>query len=52
LGITQGLTFCMVPNARLALISADLGTGQTMIYGQDEGDSVLEGLLASISVPP
>lgn len=52
LGITHDLTFHMVPNARLALISADLGTGQTLIYGQDQGDSVLEGLLASIAVPP
>lgn len=52
LGITHDLTFHMVPHAHLALISADLGTGQTMIYGQDQGDSVLEGLLASIAVPP
>lgn len=52
LGITPDLTFERVPNIRLALISADLGTGQTMIYGQDQKDSVLEGLLASIAVPP
>lgn len=52
LGVTHGLTFDMLPFAHLAMISADLGTGQTMIYGQNQGDSVLEGLLASIAVPP
>ncbi len=52
LGITQDLTFRMVPHARLALISADLENGKTVIYGQNQGDYVLEGLLTSISVPP
>jgi NTE family protein len=52
LGITDGITFHMTPHARLGLISADLETGQTVIYGQDQGDSVLEGLLASVAVPP
>lgn len=52
LGITPDLTFHMVHHAHLALISADLVAGQTMIYGQDQSDSVLEGLLASICVPP
>jgi len=52
LGITHGLTFQMVPYARLALISANLENGQTVIYGQNLGDPVLEGLLASIAVPP
>ncbi len=42
----------MVPYARLALISADLVNGQTVIYGEYLGDSVLEGLLASIAVLP
>jgi NTE family protein len=52
LGITHSLTFHMLPHARLALISADLEKGQTVIYGQNLGDPVLEGLLASIAVPP
>ena len=51
-GVTRGLTFYMVPYARLALVSANLETGQPIIYGQDRGDQVLEGLLTSISVPP
>ena len=52
LGITDEMTFHMTPFARLALISADLENGQTVIYGQNQSDSVLEGLLASIAVPP
>jgi len=52
LGISGEIKFHMTPYARLALISADMESGQTVIYGQNEGDSVLEGLLASISVPP
>lgn len=52
LGITQDLTFHRIPYARLALVSADLQSGQAVIYGQDLGDYVQEGLLASISLPP
>ncbi|HWQ03807.1 MAG TPA: patatin-like phospholipase family protein [Longilinea sp.] len=52
LGISGEIKFHMTPYARLALISADMESGQTVIYGQNEGDLVLEGLLASISVPP
>jgi NTE family protein len=52
LGITPDLTFAMVPYARLALISADLETAKPVIYGQNKDDPVLEGLLASIAVPP
>lgn len=52
IGISDVMTFHMTPYARLALISADLDTGQTVIYGQNQEDFVLEGLLASIAVPP
>lgn len=52
IGITDVMTFQMTPYSRLALISADLDTGQTVIYGQNQEDFVLEGLLASIAVPP
>jgi NTE family protein len=52
LGITPSLTFNMLPDVRLALVSADLETGHPVIYGQDPDDSVLEGLLTSIAVPP
>ena len=51
-GVTSDLTFAMIPHARLAMVSADLETGQPVIYGQNPADSVLEGLLASIAIPP
>ncbi len=52
LGITQDLCFRMLPWSRLALVSADLKTGQTVIYGQNPDDPVLEGLMMSIAIPP
>jgi NTE family protein len=52
LGISPNLTFEMVPFAHLALISADLESAIPVIYGQNQDDSVLEGLLTSIAVPP
>lgn len=52
LGLTRAIAFHMLPNIRLALVSADLETGQTLIYGKDPEDPLLEGLLASICVPP
>ena len=52
LGISPNLTFDMVPCARLALISSDLENAKPVIYGQNQGDSVLEGLLTSVAVPP
>jgi len=52
LGIHDKLTFGMLPHTRLGLVSADLENGQTVIYGQDLDDSVMEGVMASIAVPP
>ncbi|MEN4010478.1 MAG: patatin-like phospholipase family protein [Chloroflexota bacterium] len=52
LGLTRAIEFHMLPNIRLALVSADLETGQTLLYGQNPEDPLLEGLLASIAVPP
>jgi NTE family protein len=51
-GITPELRFSQIPNARLALIGADLSSGQPVIYGEDPGQSVLEGVLASVALPP
>ena len=51
-GITPDLHFNQIRNVRLALIGADLDTGQTVIYGKDPEQSVLEGLMASIALPP
>lgn len=51
-GITPDLRFDQITNVRLALIGADLDSGQPVIYGQDPGQSILDGLLASIALPP
>src|SRR5574341_1245069 len=51
-GITPDLTFGQIAGARLALIGADLTTGQPAIYGQNPHQSVLDGLLASVALPP
>jgi len=51
-GITPELRFDQVPHYRLALIGSDLGSGRPVIYGQDPRQPVLEGLMASIALPP
>jgi NTE family protein len=52
MGITSDIRFDQMPHARLAMIGSDLETGKTVIYGQDQSQSVLEGLLASTAIPP
>jgi len=51
-GFTRDLRFKDIPRVRLAIVSADIATGRPVIYGQNPEDSVLEGLLASIALPP
>jgi NTE family protein len=51
-GITPDLCFDQITGVRLALVGADLVSGQPVIYGQDPTQSVLEGLLASTALPP
>lgn len=52
IGVTPDLRFDQISGVRLALISADLMSGQPVIYGQDSDQSVLDGVLASIALPP
>ncbi len=51
-GLTPDLRFDQVKHAWLAVVGSDLNTGQMVIYGQDPGQSVLEGVMASIALPP
>jgi NTE family protein len=51
-GITPDLRFDQISGVRLALVGADLVSGQPVIYGQDPSQSVLEGVLASTALPP
>ena len=52
LGLTRELKFGMVDSVRLAMVSADIETGQPIIYGQDPEELILESLLTSIAIPP
>ena len=51
-GLTQDVCFGQITQARLAVIGADLESGRPIIYGQDPNESVLDGLFASIALPP
>jgi len=52
LGIGPELTFGHVKHVRMGLVSADMASGQPVIYGLVPTQSILEGVLASASVPP
>lgn len=51
-GILTDLRFGQLKNVRLATVAADLHTGGPVIYGWDPEQSVMEGVLASIAIPP
>lgn len=52
LGISRDVTFRMVKSVRLAMVSADIETGQPILFGIDPETPILEGILTSIAVPP
>ena len=51
-GLTPDYRFGQIQNIRLATVAADLHTGEPVIYGLDPEQSVMEGVLASIAIPP
>jgi NTE family protein len=51
-GLDPALTFADIKGVKLVLVAADLNTGEPILYGQDPGQSVLEGLMASTALPP
>jgi NTE family protein len=51
-GITPEIRFGQIDSVRLATVAADLHTGEPIIYGWDPEQSVLEGVLASATIPP
>lgn len=51
-GVTPEIRFGQIRNVRLATVAADLQTGQPIVYGLDPEQSVMEGVLASITIPP
>jgi NTE family protein len=51
-GISPELRFGRLKDIRLGLVATDLETGEPIVYGQDPEQSVLEGVLASMALPP
>lgn len=51
-GLTPELRFGDINGVRLYLVAADLNAGQQVIFGENPEDSVLEGVLASMTLPP
>jgi len=51
-GFSTDLRFDQVEGVRLGLVSSDLDSGEPLIHGQDPNQTILEGLLASIALPP
>ncbi|NWG07258.1 MAG: patatin-like phospholipase family protein [Chloroflexi bacterium] len=51
-GIAPEIRFGQINSVRLATVAADLHTGKSIIYGTDPEHSVMEGVLASIAIPP
>jgi NTE family protein len=50
-GITPDLRFCQFPGVRLGVVGSDLDAGETVIYGKDPEQSILQALMASIALP-
>lgn len=51
-GISPELKFGDLKGVSLRLVAVDLNSGKRIIYGNNPGDSVLEGILASTALPP
>jgi NTE family protein len=51
-GLTPELHFSDIHGIQLYLVAADLNSGRPVIFGMDQQDSILEGTLASMSIPP
>jgi len=51
-GILPEFRFGQIQNVRLASVAADLDAGEPLIYGLDPEHSVLEGVMASFTIPP
>ena len=51
-GLSSEIRFRDIAGVRLGLLATDLNSGSPVLYGQDLDQSILEGLLASIALPP
>jgi NTE family protein len=51
-GLSPEMRFRDITGVRLGLLATDLNSGSPVLYGKDLDQSILEGLLASIALPP
>lgn len=51
-GIKPDMRFCDLDGVYLYMIAADLNSGEPVIFGANPQDLVLEGVLASMTLPP
>ncbi|NPV55376.1 MAG: patatin-like phospholipase family protein [Anaerolineae bacterium] len=51
-GITPEVCFKDLPGIRLFLVASDLNAGNPVVFGDDPQGSLLEGVLASMALPP
>lgn len=51
-GLSPELRFGDIKGVQLVLVAADLNNGRPVLYGEDPDQSVLEGLIASTTLPP
>ena len=51
-GLSPEMRFRDITGVRLGLLATDLNSGSPFLYGQDPDQSILEGLRASIALPP
>jgi NTE family protein len=51
-GITPELRFCDLKEAELYLVATDMNSGKPVIFGANPMDRLLDGLLASMALPP
>lgn len=51
-GVRPDLRFRDLKEIELYLVASDLGAGLPVIFGADQDESILEGLLASMALPP
>jgi NTE family protein len=51
-GLSPEMRFRDITGMRLGILATDLNSGSPILYGQDLDQPILEGLLASIALPP
>ncbi len=51
-GVLPDMCFGDVRGVRLILVAADINAGEPVLYGEDDREPILEGLMASVALPP